>query len=311
MDTIYLASLDENSGKTLLAAVLGQRLAAQGRRVSYVKSGSDASDRDAQAMQQALGAGRQDAPETASRQDAVLLVEAPRGAFDARSVVQDLARFQGARIVLVAWYREGLSAGEVADKAIDLKGSLAGVLLNGVPKLRLHHVQTTLAPQLREAGIPVLGILPQDRVLRAATIREIAETVEGDIQLFPENADALVEHVMIGGLVLDNGQYYFNQFKNKLVVTRWDRPDLQNAAIETDTAGFLLTGGQGPIPYMQQRIQGKKIPVIVVQEGTVALASRLDKAFSRGALHPRKIARAAELLGSAPRLEDVMGAAAP
>jgi BioD-like phosphotransacetylase family protein len=241
--------------------------------------------------------------EAAGRNKDVLLVEGPSGPFSASAVARDLAEMPGARVVLLSWYREDLTADEIAQKAADIKGRLAGVVLNAVPRLRIHHVRTTLLPDLDAAGIPVLGTVPQDRALRASTIREIAEAVQGEVRFFPEKADALVEHIMIGALALDNGRYYFNQFNNKLVVTRWDRPDLQNAAVETDTVGFLLTGGQGPIPYMQQRVEDRKLPVIVVQEGTIALASRLDDAFSRGRLHPRKIERAAELLGTFVRLD--------
>lgn len=336
MDTIYLASLEENAGKTLIAAALGRLFVAQGKRVGYLKPVGAPDDPDPAMMRRALGLAEGDVPpppvapgaaagpsfsredrqkvvtalDAAARSKDVLLIEGPRGPFSASAVNQGLADVPDARVVVLAWYREGLSASDIAQKVADIKGKLAGVLLNAVPRLRLHNVQTSLVPQLEAAGIPVLGVLPQDRALRAPTIREIAEAVEGQILFFPEKADALVEHIMIGALVLDNGRYYFNQFNNKLVVTRWDRPDLQNAALETDTVGFLLTGGQGPIPYMQNRVEEKKLPVIVVQDGTIAVASRLDQAFSRGKLHLRKIERASDLLRTSVRIERLTGGAA-
>jgi BioD-like phosphotransacetylase family protein len=101
---------------------------------------------------------------------------------------------------------------------------------------------------------------------------------------------------MIGALALDGGVYYFGQKPNKLVITRWDRPDLQNAALETDTKGFILTGGEGPIPYMEHRVQENEIPVIIVDEGTIAIADKLNGAFGRGKMHPDKVQQATSLV---------------
>ena len=171
-----------------------------------------------------------------------------------------------------------------------------GVVVNGVSQLRMHEAEITITQKLQERDIDLLGILPQDRVLDAPTIGEITKHLDGELRYFPEKSNDLIENIMIGALALDGGVYYFEQKPNKLVITRWDRPDLQNAALETDTKGFILTGGEGPIPYMEHRVQEHEIPVIIVDEGTIAIADKLNGAFGRGKMHPDKVKQAVSLV---------------
>ena len=55
---------------------------------------------------------------------------------------------------------------------------------------------------------------------------------------------------MLGALALDGGIYYYGKYTDKIVITRWDRPDLQMPALNTGCQGLILTGGNGPIPYV-------------------------------------------------------------
>lgn len=317
METLYLASPEARVGKSLLAAAMGRRAADRGRRVGYLKLAGPEADSDSALVQRALGlpaaspllGGREsDAPltaeerqrlrsylERAARETDLLLVEGWANLASGGSALREVVEALDARLLLILWYTEEMD-GSAAQSVAAVRDRLAGVLVNGVPPLRLRHAREALVPRLAAQGLTVLGLLPQDRLLRAPTVREIARHLEGEIPYYPEKAEALVEHVMVGALALDGGLYYFGQRENKLVVTRWDRPDLQNAALETSTRGLLLTGGRGPIPYMEARVREKEVPVVVVQEGTIATALKLSSFSSRGALHPDKVRRAGDLL---------------
>jgi BioD-like phosphotransacetylase family protein len=84
---------------------------------------------------------------------------------------------------------------------------------------------------------------------------------------------------MLGALALDGGIYYYGKHTEKIVITRWDRPDLQMPALNTGCQGLILTGGSGPIPYVLNRINELKTPVAVVSNGTVAVATNLSQGF--------------------------------
>lgn len=317
MDTIYLTSLEPKSGKTLLATALGSQLLESNVRLGYAKPVGARADGDSAFVQGVLGPVGATAPavvrgpdetgeftpnerakikaavDAAGKDVDVLLVE---GSASTVPFEADILEMLNGRAVLVAWFAETMDIAAIQSRTTAFGDRMAGVIVNGLPPSSLRAERDRLMAQFREAGLPLLGTVPQDRVLDASTIREIATHLDGDIRYYPENADELVENIMIGALALDGGLQYFEQKSNKLVVTRWDRPDMQNAAIESETRGFVLTGGEGPIPYMQSRIEEKEIPVVVVQDGTIATASKLSGAFSRGSLHPDKVERAAALV---------------
>ena len=220
------------------------------------------------------------------------------------SVDAELADALDAEMVLVLWYDEHTmgegDASSIRAAASASGGRLSHIILNAVPELRMHYVETRLAPALVDAGLPAVTFLQQDRALSAPTMREIVEHLNADVVAYPEGLDVLVPRIMLGALALDGGIYYYGQADEKIVMTRWDRPDLQMPAMATGCQGMILTGGQGPIPYVQNRVDELRIPVAVVPGGTVATAAQLSDGVlgERGNMHPDKIAVMARHLES-------------
>ncbi len=221
-----------------------------------------------------------------------------------------------AEVLLVLWYDEH-SMGEGDASAIRAAAERFGdrishIIINAVPELRMRYVETSLLPAVADAGLPPVAALKQDRLLSAPTMREIVEHLDADVVAHPEGLDVLVPRVMLGALALDGGIYYYGQTDRKIVVTRWDRPDLQMPAMATGCQGLILTGGQGPIPYVQNRVDELRIPVAVVPGGTVATATRLsDGALGgRGRMHPDKVAVMAGHLKDTPLAQDLLAVSA-
>lgn len=301
MQTLYLTSIEPQSGKTLLATAFGQLALSHGKRVAYVKPAGDNENADNEFVSKALGIDKitdktngLDPLANSLRENTDLLIiegSTPNNPKEVESI-QDLEP----KVILVAWYQDDADIELIAQKAAEYNKFFGGVVVNGVSQLRMHEAEITITQKLQERDIDLLGILPQDRVLDAPTIGEITKHLDGELRYFPEKSNDLIENIMIGALALDGGVYYFEQKPNKLVITRWDRPDLQNAALETDTKGFILTGGEGPIPYMEHRVQEHEIPVIIVDEGTIAIADKLNGAFGRGKMHPDKVKQAVSLV---------------
>ena len=235
---------------------------------------------------------------------------------DGGGVDAALAEALDAETFLILWYDEhSMGEGDVSGiRAVagQFGDRLSRIIVNAVPELRMHYVETTLLPAITDAGLPAASAIQQDRTLSAPTMREIVEHLEADVVAYPEGLDALVPRVMVGALALDGGIYYYGQADEKVVLTRWDRPDLQMPAMATGCQGLILTGGQGPIPYVQNRVDELRIPVAVVPGGTVATATRLsDGALGgRGQMHPDKVAVMASCLEDTALAQDLAAVSA-
>ena len=281
MRRIYLGSVEPRAGKTVIASALA-RLA-----------GDTATLHAAQTTLESAGPG------------AELSIIDGTGLDNGRADAE-LAVSMDAETVLVLWYDEhSMGEGDVSGirtTAALFEDRLSRIIINAVPELRMRYVETTLLPAVADAGLPLAAAIPQDRKLSAPTMREIVEYLDADVVAYPEGLDVLVPRIMLGALALDGGIYYYGQTDEKIVLTRWDRPDLQMPAMATGCQGLILTGGQGPIPYVQNRVDELQIPVAVVPGGTIATATRLSEGAlgERGAWHPDKVAvMASRLEGSA------------
>ena len=141
-----------------------------------------------------------------------------------------LAEKTDALVVLVCGYND-----DVPTAAAPYGTRLAGVIVNNVPVYRRNEFDSRIAPQISAAGIKLIGWLPEDRRLLAPTVDLVAEHLDGILAVCPENKDRLIDNFLIGGLVLDWGPHYFGSKENVGVVVRGDRPDVQLAALQTDT----------------------------------------------------------------------------
>ncbi len=213
------------------------------------------------------------------------------------AVASELAEVLDARVVLLVRYTPKLKAQEILDAAMTLEHRLLGVVVNGVPRYQSHHAQTSLVAQLREQGVSVLAVLPEERCLLGVTVGQLAQHLEGEFLLWEEKRDQLVDHLLIGGLVLDWGVHYFDQSDTKAVIVRGDRPDIQMAVLSTPTQCLVLTGGHRPIQYVEYEAREEEVPVVLVQDDTLTTAKALETLFDGATVHhPAKVECFAHLL---------------
>ena len=194
---------------------------------------------------------------------------------------------------------------------------LIGVIINAVPEHGRHGVLTTTVPSFEEQGIPVLGIVPEDRRMLAPTVREVSERLGaecinlGELEEPDAALDALVEHFMLGGLFLDTGVYVFGRRERKAVIVRGDRPDLQMAALETSTVCLILTGGQLPVQYIVHHAALNQTPMLLVHAPTLETMEALHDVGRRATVRSvHKTRRFGELLSAHCDLAPLAGAAA-
>ena len=324
MAVLYVASDRPGAGKTALCAALAAQLRGEGHTVSLLKplrvqeeGAGDGPDRDVAAFRQALGNGADIAePQTLSAEQlaeglpddiAGLAPSSGDAAIVEGISVSDglgaasaaLADALDARVALVVGYTPGLTADAVKASADVFGDRLVGVVVNGVTQYKQRDAENSLKPALEQAGLAVLGLIPDDRTLLGSTVREVADHLGGTFLAWEDHSNRLVEDFMIGGLVMDWGVSYFNRLPNKGVIVRSGRPDIAMAALRTDMACLILTGGAEPIQYVRHEAQESEAPTILVEQDTQATAAALESLMASATFnHPRKLQRFLDLLAA-------------
>jgi BioD-like phosphotransacetylase family protein len=209
-----------------------------------------------------------------------------------------VGRLLGARELVVVKYGEDLQTLDDALTArVRLGESLIGIVLNAIPRQRMPFVQEIVRPALEERGVPVLAILPQERLLLSISVGELAEFLSGNILCCPDKVDELVEHLMVGAMSVDSALTYFRRKPNKAVITGGDRPDIQLAALETSTKCLILTGNLRPSPIILGRAEEVGVPMILVRQDTLSTVEVIERFFGKTRFHQeKKVERFEEML---------------
>ncbi len=313
MRPLLICSLEPAAGKTALCVGLARRYCKEGLKVSYLKSVApgEVGDGDAAFVKTVLelpnaveelapiaiagtnprqAAGRlKDALARASVGVDVAFIEGGNTLAEGAQLglsAPEVARLLDARVLLVLRYRGDLLDGAIV-AARELGASLAGVVINAVPPSQMAKARESLRPALQSAGVRVLGIVPQDRVLLGVTVRELAERLAAEIICCSERADDLVERLMIGAMSVDGALVYFRKHANKAVITGGDRPDVQLAALTTPTRCLILTGGFPVDPLVLARAREAGVPIVITEEDTLGAIEAIHDAFGNSRFHQR------------------------
>ncbi|MEK7778361.1 MAG: DRTGG domain-containing protein, partial [Chloroflexota bacterium] len=216
------------------------------------------------------------------------------------TAAREMADATDARAILLVRYSTKLTSEDVLAAARALGPRLLGVVINAVPRYRGHDAKATLITPLQLAGVHVLAVLPEERRLLGVTVGQLAQHLGGEFLAWEEKQDQLLDHLMIGGLVLDWGVHYFGQSETKAVIVRGDRPDIQMAALRTPTQCLVLTGGQRPVQYIEYEAREEGVPVVLVQSDTLTTVHALETLFDQvPAHHAQKAECFARLLSGA------------
>ena len=154
--------------------------------------------------------------------------------------------------------------------------SLSGVIVNRRTFYGNHDATTRLTPSFNEVGVPIHGILTEQRMLLAPTIQQVADLLGGTFYAGASGSHELVEHFLIGGLITEWGGNYFGRLPNQAVFVRGGRTDIQMAALNTPLRGLFLTGCQTPPQYVYQRATDLDVPLVVVKHDTASTAVLLE-----------------------------------
>ena len=315
MSTILVASHGPGAGKTSVAAGLAVLLSRSGASVSVCKPLSPAGSADPDAIYFAQNFRGEipvaDGDDASSLDHAASAVRSLSGAGDhtvvevanpatgsgiASELTLGLVERLSARVVAVFGYDAGLTAVSVSSAVAPLGDSLAGLLVNQTPRYRVARAGQVLA-EVAATGVSNVATLPEDRPMLAITMAQLAARLGGRWELEPAAGDAWVDRFLIGGNIMDSGVGYFGRYSHQAVITRAERPDIQMASLMQDTKCLVLTGGSRPTEYIRVEASKRRVPVLLVDEGTVATADAVGDLLGDAIpYHTDKAERMASLL---------------
>ncbi len=291
MPSIIISSVSESKGKSALAAAIISRLRYDSVSVRSVADTGELFVDDDGVEQVAIG---QIEPSGSS----VSVIEGATGDPEADFTV---AEEIDANVILLAGIDDDVN------EAVKVLGDrLAGVILNKVARYRDVHADRVVE-SLTKDGINCIGWIPEDRRLAASTVDTLIDHLGGDLAFAIDTTAELVDNVLIGGLVLDWGPFYFRSQDNTCVVVRAGRPDVQISALQSDTTrAMVLTGGEKPIDYVFYEARTKRIPLIMVGGDTESTMNALDEMEPTGFSHPEKLSRFSQLLSERSIIDPVL-----
>ena len=212
----------------------------------------------------------------------LVLVEGPGTLWEGRLFqlsCLEMAQALEMPILLVARYHSPLVVDALLQAKKELGDYLLGVVINDIPPDTWTATQTIVKPFLERQGIKVLGLLPQNKLLRSVSVRELVRQLQAKVLCRADRLDLMVESLTIGAMNVNSALEYFRKGENKAVVTGGDRTDLQLAALETSTSCLILTGHLPPQPLIISRAEDLEIPILSVNLDTLKTVEIVDQTF--------------------------------
>ena len=295
MGILQIISHRPQEGKTTLTAALWLALAQSGKTAAYYKPISEqpGADPDAAFMRDRVLSGlptpdplawdpttNLDSPQIVQLQEASSVLHSSQGRVlvDGPSLLTADGRESalptetcyalGSKAVLLFGHTPDLTPADILAAAAPFGENLAGVIVNSVTKHRLPGFRQALTATLQPRNIPLLGVLPEMRFMRAPTLQQLVETLDGRWIQQPSDNDTLMERILIGGNIMDSGPEYYGRYASQVVITRSQRPDIQMASLVPGTKCLVLTEGGEPAGYITAEAAQRQVPLMVVQSNT-------------------------------------------
>jgi uncharacterized protein len=189
-----------------------------------------------------------------------------------------VARHVGGKVILVAGGGEDAIVDDIAyvKRYVDTQGvELAGVVANQV--VDPDDFAYTHLDELKKHGIKVLGVIPRKKELSRVSMKFIADCLFARVMAAEGNLEQPVHHLFVGAMSADSiMRDPLFQKKNKLFITSGDRSDLILAALESSTAGIVLSNNILPPPHIVSRAAERNVPLLLVPSDTFQVAKQLD-----------------------------------
>lgn len=208
----------------------------------------------------------------------------------------------GASVVAVA--PAAMSVEEVA-AFCDSAGTIAGVVANRVPVKRAEKLRAAY----EAAGLKLLAMVPEDRVLAAPTLADVIDALKAEATNVSNGAgQAVIDNPVVASIASDPGEGYFTREDPSAVIVRSDKPDLQLSAINAGAPALIIIGALPILSYVLDRAESDEIPLLRTALDTVKAVEAIEGLFGERpfAGGERKLRRVQELV-SGSGLERLCG----
>ncbi len=196
-----------------------------------------------------------------------------------------------------------------------------GVIVNKVKPDKRDKVEHFVQKWLDQMRIPLLGVMPYDRILSFPIIATICRAVEGKIMFSSRNLRNYVEEIVAGSLL--DSEDELSSYKNLLLVVSLKRYKAAVKKIksiaeekkleECPLAGVLITGdGRRDTWYekkdlMDDYLHDNLVPVLTTPLDTYGSVVKISKIEVKINTHtPWKVRRAVELIQKNVDLERIL-----
>jgi BioD-like phosphotransacetylase family protein len=254
------------AGKTTVMAGLARQISAAGRAVALTRLPGDESAEADGRLFESLAPSTSAPPSPAGPE--VSLIEALSG--DPNPA---LTENPDARAIVIR------SAAEIEPPLVDYArvfgDRLAGVIVNKAPSKRLDSIRA----ETERAGLKVLAVVPEDRLLAAPVLRDVAGTLSATVEHLGNGGLQPLDRPLIATISADPGQGYFAGYDAKAVIVRSDKPDLQLAALNAGASCLILTGGLPLLSYVLERAEEDEIPLVRTSLDTISAVNGIEGLF--------------------------------
>ena len=188
-----------------------------------------------------------------------------------------LVKYLGGKLVLVISGDEGTIMDDITfvKKYVAMAGIDYCVVINKVSNLedfKNNHLR-----DIKEMGINVSGVIPFEKRLTQVSMSFIAEKIQARVVAGDSGLNKCMKQIFVGAISGDIA-LHTPLFKtpDKLLIISGDRTDIFAAALDTSTAGIILTNNMVPSQNLLAKATDKNIPVLAVPFDTFQTAKQVD-----------------------------------
>jgi len=166
----------------------------------------------------------------------------------------------------------------------DLKHvEVLGVIVNKVIPAKYEKIKKTVDQGLRNKGLRLLGVIPEDPILKAPTIGQIIEPLGLSLVWGEERLSRHFYYTIVAAMEPHNMMNYLKE--NTLVLISGDRTDNIMLAVSSFLltkeqqhliSGIILTGGLIPSPNIIEMLKKSHMPVLLAESDTYSVAAKLE-----------------------------------
>ena len=197
-----------------------------------------------------------------------------------------VAKLLKAKAVIVCPGGIGRPIDEIAlNKALfDKVGvEVVGAIINKVEPDKMEVIRDYVGCGLKRLGVPLLGLLPVQKVLASPNLQQIAAEIKGRWLNAHDSAGSVrVANLVVGAMTAKGIAQHLKP--DTVIITPGDRDDILLAAISKaqtspreTVAGIILTNDIEPDPKIQALISESRIPVLMAAGESYTVTSKINK----------------------------------